>query len=255
MRVLPLAAAVAAFLVSAAPAAAAGDPIMPLSDVHSGMRCTGYSVIHGTDISSFDVDVLEVAGGEPTAGGSGSILIQVSGPAVDATGLGPGFSGSPIYCPDAAGVSRVIGAISQSVFEYGGKIALATPIEAIVKTPGDVPGKPSEAAGASRARASRAPLSPRMRWARANAKPLASPLTVSGLSAPVGAALEAAGAKAGKPMLAVPPGPLGSFPAQTLRPGSAGAGGGSAGGARASAVGAGGFAEGGKGWVVWRAGE
>ena len=75
------------------------------------MQCTGYSVIQGTTISSFDVTVLDVAAGE--AAGIGRILFQVSGPAVDATGIGPGFSGSPIYCPDGAGVSRVIGAISR----------------------------------------------------------------------------------------------------------------------------------------------
>src|SRR4051812_49523113 len=99
MRILPLAAAVAALLVPAAPAFA-GDPIMPLSDVHAGMRCTGYSVIHGTDISSFDVDVLDVADGDAVAVSS-RILVQVSGPAGDATGIGAGFSGPPIYRPDA----------------------------------------------------------------------------------------------------------------------------------------------------------
>ena len=138
MRFRTLAAAVAALLVPAAPAFA-GDPTMPLSQVQAGMRCTAYSVIQGTTISSFDVQVLDVAGGE--ASGVGNILIQVSGPAVDATGIGPGFSGSPIYCPDAAGVSRNIGAISQSVNEYGGKVALATSIEAILGTPVDVPAR------------------------------------------------------------------------------------------------------------------
>src|SRR3954471_1096165 len=108
MRILPLAAAVAALLVPAAPAFA-GDPIMPLSDVHAGMRCTGYSVVRGTDISSFAVDVVDVADGYglPTAP---AILVRVSGPAVDATGIGPGFSGLPIYCADGAGVMRNIGA-------------------------------------------------------------------------------------------------------------------------------------------------
>ena len=100
MRILPLAAAVAALLVPAAPAFA-GDPTMPLWQVHAGMQCTGYSVIQGTTISPFDVQVLDVAAGE--AAGIGNILIAVSGPAVDATGIGPGFSGSPIYCPDGAG--------------------------------------------------------------------------------------------------------------------------------------------------------
>src|SRR5690606_29530560 len=126
MRVLPLAAAVAALLASAGPAHA-GDPTMPLSQVQAGMQCTGYSVIHGTEISSFDVQVLEVAAGDAT-GGQGRILVQASGPAVDATGLGPGFSGSPIYCPDGAGVQRVIGAISEAIGEFGGLVVLATPI-------------------------------------------------------------------------------------------------------------------------------
>src|SRR4051795_57244 len=141
MRLLPFAAAVAALLVPAAPAFA-GDPIMPLSDVQAGMHCTGYSVIHGTDISSFDVDVLDVADGDAVAVPP-RILVQVSGPAVDATGIGPGFSGSPIYCPDGAGVMRNIGAISESVGAYGGKEALATPIESILATPVDAPAKPA----------------------------------------------------------------------------------------------------------------
>src|SRR4051794_7909759 len=133
MRTLLLAAAAAALLVPAAPAFA-GDPIMPLSGVHAGMRCTGYSVIHGTDISSFDVEVLDVADGNAATVGP-RILVQASGPAVDATGLGPGFSGSPIYCRDASGVSRNIGAISESVGEYGGEGGRAPPIEQILPTP------------------------------------------------------------------------------------------------------------------------
>src|SRR3954464_2037786 len=184
MRVFPLVAPGAALLVPAAPAMA-GDPTMPLWQVQPGMHCTGYSVIQGTAISSFDVAVLEVAGGEATGGGA-EILVQVSGPAVDATGVGPGFSGSPIYCPDGAGVNRVIGAISESVNEYGGKIALATPIEAILGVPVDVPSRPA---------------SPRMMAAAARARPLASPLSVSGLDAPLAKALTTAAAKTGKPVL------------------------------------------------------
>src|SRR3954469_21269277 len=218
MRLISLAAAVAALLVPAAPAFA-GDPTMPLWQVHPGMHCTGYSVVQGTTISAFDVNVIDVAGGEATSGG-GRILFSASGPAIDATGLGPGFSGSPIYCPDEAGVSRVIGAISESINEYGGKSALATPIEAILGTPVDVPGKPnaaattSTAAAAQRAAFARRAPSARMRAALAAARPMASPLTVSGLSGPVANQLVAAGAKAGRPVLAVPPGPLGTFPAQ-----------------------------------------
>ena len=251
MRVLPLVAAVAALLVSAAPAHA-GDPIMPLWQVNAGMQCTGYSVIQGTEISSFNVRVIDVAAGEATSGG-GRILFEVSGPAVDATGLGPGFSGSPIYCPDAAGTQRVIGAIAESINEYGGKVALATPIEAIIGTPVDVPGRPSAAtpgATASRRAAfARKRPSARMRAAMANAKPLAAPLTVSGISGAVAQSLAAASAKAGRLVLTVPPGPLGSFPAQTLRPGSAVAAGYSNGDIRTSAVGTVAYVDGDRVWV------
>jgi hypothetical protein len=240
MRFRTLAAAVAALLVPAAPAFA-GDPTMPLSQVQAGMRCTGYSVIQGTTISSFDVQVLDVAGGE--ASGVGNILVQVSGPAVDATGIGPGFSGSPIYCPDAAGVSRNIGAISQSVNEYGGKVALATSIEAILGTPVDVPAR---AATAGKARAK---VSARMKRAMAGAKPLVAPISVSGLSTPLANALTKAAAKTKRPVLAVPPGPLGSFAPQALQPGSAVAVGYSNGDVRTSSVGTVAYVDGDRVWI------
>lgn len=240
---------------------------MPLWQVRPGMQCTGYSVLRGTEISSFDVRIMDVAAGEAT-GGAGRILFEVSGPAIEATGLGPGFSGSPIYCPDEAGTNRVVGAIAESVNEYGGRVALAAPIEAIISTPVDVPGRPSAAAGSSAASASfggpdaaarsaagrkaafvRRPLSARMRAALANAKPMVAPLTVSGVTGTVARALTAAGLKAGRPMLAVPPGPLGSFPVQTLRPGSAVAAGYSNGDIRTAAVGTVAYVDGDRVWV------
>ena len=216
MRISSLAAAVAALLVPAAPASAAGDPIMPLSQVHAGMRCTAYSVIRGTQIASFSVDVLDVVDGDPGESGP-RILVQVSGPAVDDTGVGPGFSGSPIYCPDGGGVARNIGAISEAIGEYGGKVALATPIEQIIGTPVDPPAKPAagDAGHASAARAT---------WAAgllAKAKPLVGPLTISGVSSTVANALRSVAQKAGRSVLAVPAGPVGSYPKQTLVPGSA----------------------------------
>ena len=175
---------------------------MPLGDVRSGMQCTGYSVVRGTDVASFGVEVIDVV--DDRASGTGPrILVKASGPAVDETGIGPGFSGSPIYCPDAQGTQRSIGAISESIGEYGGKVVLATPIEAILGNPVDAP----------RAKAAPATL--------ARARPLAAPLTVTGLGTRLGAALQRAAAKRGRLVLAAPAGPLGSFPVQQLRPGSA----------------------------------
>ena len=189
----------------AVPAASAGaaDPIMPLSDVRAGMKCSALSVIRGVEPTSFDAEILDVVEGDPTSDGP-RILVSVSGAAVDVTGLGPGFSGSPIYCPDARGIAANVGAISESIGEYGGKVALATPIEAILGNSPDAP------AGAK----------PRPDVVL-RARRLSDPLTVSGLSRPVMEALDRAGAAKGIRFMAAPAGPLTRFPPQVLRPGSA----------------------------------
>jgi hypothetical protein len=201
-------AAAGALLASAllaAPAAAqqAGDPIMPLSQVQAGMRCTGYTVVRGTDITAFDVEILDIVAGDP-GDRAPRLLIRVSGPAVDATGIGPGFSGSPVYCRDPDGVARNAGAISEGIGEYGNKVALATPIEEVL-------GEPVEPPAAARS----APA------LRRSARRLATPLTFSGISGPVLTALRKAAAKAGRVVYAAPAVQRLSFPVQTLRPGSA----------------------------------
>ena len=231
MRARLLAAATAAALLIPASTAVAGDPIMALSDVRAGMQCTGYSVIKGTAISSFNVQVLDVIDGDPTSDGP-RILVQASGPAVDATGIGPGFSGSPIYCPGADGVPRNIGAISTSIGEYGGKVVLATPIEAILANPAN---PPVVRTGDGPASARAAAAIRRIR--REGTKPLLGPLTISGVSPELGRALEQTGERVGRPIIAVPAGPLGSFPVQQLQPGSAVSVGYSTGDVRLGAIG------------------
>jgi hypothetical protein len=271
MRLRLVVAALAASLLPAAPALAAGDPTMPLSQVHSGMHCTGYSVVRGTDIASFDVDVIDVIDGDPNEDGP-RILVQASGPAVDSTGIGPGFSGSPIYCDDGTGTQRNIGAISESIGEYGGKTVLATPIEAILANPVDAPrghndmahattragvARRAGASPAGRARAAR--LRDRTRDPRAAAAvrairrgevhELASPLTVSGLSRGLAQGLADAGKRLGRPVLAAPAGPLGSFPVQTMRPGSAVSVGYSSGDLRIGAIGTVAYTDGDSVWA------
>ena len=210
MRARLLALTVAAVLLPATPAAA-GDPIMPLSQVRSGMQCTGYTVVRGTEISSFDVEILEVIDGDASGQGP-RLLVRVSGPAVDGTGVGPGFSGSPVYCQDDQGTSRNAGAISESLGEYGGDVVLATPIEAILGAEIDAPASRGEPASASTRRHHRAILS--------RSKPLATPLTVSGVSTAMGRALERAGRREGRQVIAAPAGPLGTFAPQPMRPGA-----------------------------------
>jgi hypothetical protein len=197
-----LVASVLALLTLAAPARAA-DPILPLPEVRAGMKCSALSVIRGVEPVSFDAEVIDVVEGDPSSDGP-RILMSVSGAAVDGTGIGPGFSGSPVYCPDAQGRPANAGAISESIGEYGGKVALATPIEAILGNPPDAPAAAVKRPGLLR-----------------RARTLASPLTVSGLRAPLVAALDRAGARRGRRVLQAPPAPLRSFPPQALRPGSA----------------------------------
>src|SRR4051794_11122947 len=147
---------VAALLGPVTQAVAAGGPIMPPSEVQAGMKCKGYSVVRGTAIDSFDVEIMDVVGGDEGA----RLLVKVSGPAVDETGVGAGFSGSPVYCPGSDGTMKNAGAISETIGDYGGKTVLATPIEQILATPPDAP-----AAKESSARTAQAFGSPQRRYA------------------------------------------------------------------------------------------
>jgi hypothetical protein len=185
--------------VLAAPVGAqAADPIMPLSEVRAGLTCTGLSVVRGTQISSFEVEVLDVIAGDSAYGGA-RLLVRVSGPAVDATGVGPGFSGSPVICD-----GRTAGALSEGIGEYGNKVLLATPIEAVL--------------GARPRAAAVARTAPDLLRA---ARPLAGPLVASGLSGRARRLLARAAGRVDRTVLSAPPGPLGGYPAQELVPGAA----------------------------------
>jgi len=192
---LPLVAAIA-------PAARAGDPITPLSDIHRGLHCTARTVVQGTTITSFNVDVLDVIAGVGDI--APRILVRVSGPAVDETGVAEGFSGSPVYCADAHGTIGNAGAISATVGQYGGMIALVTPIEQMLGVPDPT-------------RSAHAVSAPKL---LRTAHPLASPLTISGLSPSLGRLVERAALRSGRTVLVAPPGPLGSFAPQPLVPGA-----------------------------------
>lgn len=227
----------AALLLAAAvpaPALAQGEPTMPLDQVRQGMLCQAASVVRGTTISTFDIEVLDVVSGDRAAE-SPRILFRASGPAIDATGIGPGFSGSPIRCPDAAGTMRIIGAISEGIGEYGGKVALATPIEQILGEPVDPP------AAATR----NAPL---LRRARS----LDGPLTISGVPAPLATRLRAAAARAKRPIVvteALAPRSVFDFPVQPLVPGAAVAVGYATGAVTVGAVGTVAYVDGDRVWA------
>lgn len=196
MRRLLLAALAA---VLAAPASAhAADPIMPLGEVQVGARCTGLTVVRGIDVSSFDVEILDVIGARRPL--SARLLVRLSGPAIDGTGVGPGFSGSPIICPGADGVPRTAGAVSETIGEFGGLTVLATPIETILAQP-TLP-------------AAAQPVIP-------GASPLASPLTIAGLRPPLATSFARAASRAGRVLMSSPAGPRAVFEPRPLVAGSA----------------------------------
>jgi hypothetical protein len=227
-----LLAAIAATLVAPA-AARAADPIMPLADVQPGLRCTGLTVVRGLDISSFDAEVVDVV--DRQRGAAARIIVRVSGPAVDGTGLGPGFSGTPIFCPGADGVSRNIGAISETIGEYGGHTALATPIEAILAQPVLPPVATRSAAPA--------------RSSIVGARSLAGPLTIAGLRPSLARRFIHAARKAGRVLIASPAGTRAAFAPQPLVPGASVTVGMTSGDIALGAIGTVAYADGANVWV------
>jgi hypothetical protein len=190
----------AALAVLSCPAGAAladGGPIMPLSQVQPGMDCTADTVVQGTTISTFDVHVINIVD-DPAEGAR--ILISASGPAVDPSGIAEGFSGSPVYCPGPDGTPENIGAISETVGEFGNHKALVTPIEQMLGEPV----KPPSSA-------------PRIAFAT---HPLTGPLVVSGLAPSLLDLLQRAGKRAGRTFVAAPSEPILDFPVQQLVPGA-----------------------------------
>jgi hypothetical protein len=176
-----------------------GGPIMPLSQVQAGMSCTGYTVVQGTTISSFDVDILGIVNQE--AGQGARIFVSVSGPEVAASGIAEGFSGSPVYCPASDGTMENIGAISEGVGQYGNNVGLVTPIQQML---GERVYPPSSA--------------PRTDF---KTRPLLGPLTFGGLSPSLLALVQKAGDKDNRLVVAAPSGYIPDFPVQPLVPGAA----------------------------------
>jgi hypothetical protein len=200
---MPLALCLALWLALLASPAYAADPIMPLEQVQPGMQCEGRSVFRGTAIDTFDVEILDVIE-QAAPGSSPAILFRAFGPAIDATGLGFGFSGSPIYCPDANGVLSNAGAVFAGVEDYGNDTALATPIESILSMPVSAPPQARPATEAER-----------------NAEPWSAPLTVAGAGPAVRRALWSAAAKRDIVLISAPATASQVATGTDLQPGSA----------------------------------
>ncbi len=101
---------------------------LPVSEVQEGMRGYAKTVVHGTDIETFDVEVLGVMKQKGATGGD-LILVKVSGPLIDKTeGIAQGMSGSPVYIN-----GKLLGAVAYGFPQSGGRIGMVTPISDMLK--------------------------------------------------------------------------------------------------------------------------
>ena len=74
----------------------AAQEFLPVSEVQEGMHGYAKTVVHGTKIDTFNVDVLGIMKHKGATGGD-LVLVKVSGPLIDETnGIAQGMSGSPI---------------------------------------------------------------------------------------------------------------------------------------------------------------
>lgn len=100
----------------------AASRIMPLAQVKAGMKGTGRSVFRGSQIESFEVEILGVM--ENVQPGRSWILARLKGQGLENTGVIAGMSGSPVYID-----GQLVGAVAFSYAFAKEAIAGITPIE------------------------------------------------------------------------------------------------------------------------------
>src|SRR5467141_1010098 len=113
------------FCVWQAPAYAGSlnTPIIPLDQIHTGMRGVAFTVFEGIKPEPMDVEVLGVM--KSVNGPKGDIiLVRLHGEKVEYTGVVAGMSGSPVYVD-----GKLAGALAFRIGEFSKEpIAGVTPI-------------------------------------------------------------------------------------------------------------------------------
>jgi hypothetical protein len=106
----------------------ANIPTMTVSEIQPGMKGVGRTVIKGTEIREFDVEIIGVF--ENMGYNHGPLIfMKISGPVVDESGgCAGGYSGSPVFID-----GRLIGAISWGPYFTHGDVIGATPIDEMLK--------------------------------------------------------------------------------------------------------------------------
>lgn len=110
-----------ALLPAVSSAATGGGDTMPIDQIRRGMTGYGLTVLVGTRIDTFQVEVIDVMHG--SGGGGDVILARVSGLGLEKSGIAQGMSGSPIYVE-----GRLAGALAFAYPFAKESIAGVTPI-------------------------------------------------------------------------------------------------------------------------------
>lgn len=171
--------------VCAEPPAAASQPatpILPLSQVQTGMHGVAYTVFEGVTPEPMDVEVLGVMRNSNGPRGD-IILVRLQGKKVEYTGVVAGMSGSPVYIDN-----KLVGAIAFRIGEFAKEpIAGVTPIEemleinALDQTP--APDAQSETAGTASTTRTNGPGVAKGLQGFANLlQPIETPLVFSGFT-------------------------------------------------------------------------
>lgn len=111
------------FLCLYTAAALGAVDIYPLDAVYPGLKGVGKTVVQGTIIEEFDVEVITII--PQPASIPDLVMVRVSGDAIDRSGgIASGMSGSPVYVD-----GKLLGAISYA-YEYSDhRVGLLTPAE------------------------------------------------------------------------------------------------------------------------------
>lgn len=127
MKALRLTLAAAVLVIAVSIAAYASVEFFPLSQVKAGMKGIGKTVIRGTAVETFNVEILDII---PDGGfdGSAIILAKFSGPVIDSSnGIAEGYSGSPVYIN-----GKLLGAVSSAIPYSDTHVGGITPIESML---------------------------------------------------------------------------------------------------------------------------
>src|SRR5262245_50807976 len=101
-------------LASAGWAADGKSPFFPVEEIKPGMKAVGRTIFQGGKTEEFEVEILGVLQGTPAPGRS-LIVIRLSGPLAERSGVFQGLSGSLLFIKGR--LVRVIATVFQ-IIEY-----------------------------------------------------------------------------------------------------------------------------------------